>query len=244
MNRKAFTLIELLVVIAIIAVLMAILMPALQKVKKQAREIACRSNLRQYGLAGTLYLGDYEQNFPSPSTWLYISGQTNILDWCGWHDGSKKADGSLWYYMRNMDVHICPQFYSLAKSFGATHPHHTDTNPQIPIEPQYSYSMNLYLGQLMGQAQSGAVRKATGIKHPSEVLFFTEENFWPIEGLSQYGLNNNIMWAQETNSYDCLGTFHQTIGGDLNSGVANIVFLDGSVGTGFAIDSYRLCNPR
>lgn len=47
-KRKGFTLIELLVVIAIIAVLMAILMPALQRVKEQAREMACRANLKQY----------------------------------------------------------------------------------------------------------------------------------------------------------------------------------------------------
>jgi len=49
-RRKGFTLIELLVVIAIIALLMAILMPALARVKEQARTVACLANLKQWNL--------------------------------------------------------------------------------------------------------------------------------------------------------------------------------------------------
>lgn len=63
-KQRGFTLIELLVVIAIIAILMAILMPALQRVKEQAREMGCRSNLRQYGIAQSIYLDDYDSRYP------------------------------------------------------------------------------------------------------------------------------------------------------------------------------------
>lgn len=63
-SKKAFTLIELLVVIAIIAVLLAVLMPALQRVKAQANEISCRSNLRQYGIAQYMYLDENNSHFP------------------------------------------------------------------------------------------------------------------------------------------------------------------------------------
>jgi prepilin-type N-terminal cleavage/methylation domain-containing protein/prepilin-type processing-associated H-X9-DG protein len=56
--RKGFTLIELLVVIAIIALLMAVLMPAMSRVRKQARTMACQSNLHEWSLIFAMYTGD------------------------------------------------------------------------------------------------------------------------------------------------------------------------------------------
>jgi len=58
-----FTLIELLVVIAIIALLMAILMPALKRVKQQAKTVACRANLKQWTLYFSMYTEDHNGSF-------------------------------------------------------------------------------------------------------------------------------------------------------------------------------------
>ena len=62
-KKAGFTLIELLVVIAIIALLLAILVPALTKVKEQAKEVICRSNLHQWGIIFASYTGDYDSKF-------------------------------------------------------------------------------------------------------------------------------------------------------------------------------------
>ena len=70
---RGFTLIELLVVIAIIALLMAILMPALQRVRKQAKTILCQANLKQWGIVWSMYTDENNGKFPDymGADWMF-----------------------------------------------------------------------------------------------------------------------------------------------------------------------------
>ena len=93
-KRRAFTLVELLVVIAIIALLMSILMPALARVRKQAKDVLCMSNLKQWGTIFSMYTGDYDSYFHE-----------------GWH-GSGAARHWMStlrsYYSNESDLRFCP----------------------------------------------------------------------------------------------------------------------------------------
>jgi len=96
-TRRGFTLIELLVVIAIVALLMAILMPALQRVKKQAKVVACQSNLKQWGAVFSMYANENDGSFLS-----------------GLLDGSTSGAGKYWWivplqsYYQAGEIRLCP----------------------------------------------------------------------------------------------------------------------------------------
>jgi prepilin-type N-terminal cleavage/methylation domain-containing protein/prepilin-type processing-associated H-X9-DG protein len=74
-QSSAFTLIELLAVIAIIAILAALLLTALRRAKDAADLAVCKNNLRQMGIASSLYLVDFhaypagDYSVDAPQTW-------------------------------------------------------------------------------------------------------------------------------------------------------------------------------
>src|SRR5689334_6790015 len=96
-EKAGFTLVELLVVIGIIAVLIGVLLPALTNARRSASDVACKSNLRQIGLAMRSYCEAYKGHLP----YTYISSQTYSIG-----TQSFSNDFTYWWIRLELDNYL------------------------------------------------------------------------------------------------------------------------------------------
>jgi len=97
-KKTAFTLVELLVVIAIIALLMSILMPALGRVRRQAKTVICQSNLKQWGICFAMYVDDWDGYFMAG--YVLTQPPRAYLDY--WMEALRSCYGDVG------DIRLCP----------------------------------------------------------------------------------------------------------------------------------------
>jgi prepilin-type N-terminal cleavage/methylation domain-containing protein len=149
---SGFTLIELLVVIAIIAILAALLLPALARAKQKALLANCISNLRQLGIANTLYLNDNNDTFPySGAGWW----QLPFVDALRLNDPYVSTNNRTFYK--------CPADrgagwnYAIAPLLGIP------TN-QLPFACSYVYYQHFYVKD---DASAVAPRKRPEVRYPT-----------------------------------------------------------------------------
>lgn len=78
-SRRAFSLVDLLVSLGVIAVLMAMLLPAMKPVRETAKQLVCRSGVRQIGMGIAMYAEERADLLPGTGWALPKPAQTVYL---------------------------------------------------------------------------------------------------------------------------------------------------------------------
>ncbi|MEO6906628.1 MAG: DUF1559 domain-containing protein [Abditibacteriaceae bacterium] len=229
---NAFTLIELLVVIAIIAILAAILFPVFARARENARRASCQSNMKQIGLGFTMYIQDYDGQYPYGSDRPAWEFPPNTPPYALIYDGSELHwTDKLQPYMKSKQIFDCPSVNKLGthrNNDGLTIDAAAEsTSPNINHYIAYGYNCDFiggcpaYIGNDNSRNQEGAgslAAKDSQISLPSSTILVSES----VPG--QAGLpSDQISILEESDGNQAAPAVNRHFDG------LNVLFVDGHV---------------
>lgn len=181
-TSRGFTLVELLVVIGIIAVLIAVLLPALQQAKSAAAGAACASNLRQLGIAFSMYAADNKNYPPRVASGEYDRHNDDFIHWQR-KPTERNINGSALakYLGVKPDVNVPPsdklkQMYRCPADMECLERNQVDPARETSYGGyRYSFSMNTrFIGSTPKSEQDGR-NKFTSVKRAANKILLVEE---------------------------------------------------------------------
>lgn len=98
-HAHAFTLVELLAVMAIISILAALLLPAIGRSRREARVIQCKNNLRQIGMAVSLYSSYFDGWMPVDGDAYQPATAGRVATSLIWNSVTPYTDGSTRHFI-------------------------------------------------------------------------------------------------------------------------------------------------
>ena len=206
--RFSFTLIELLIVISIIAILAAMLLPALNTAREKARQIHCTSNMKQLGLAVTMYTDQYLDTYPSVST--YTVNSITV------YAPSMLAHGT----GLGGKVFICPTFAQDSRAMAGSLRQVPEKAIQNDITRYASIMTYTHYGfnRILQNPAWKISGKCSQIKAPSRYLVMVESG---VIGSSGRGFALTVEYFTSSGVWGLVNPRH--------NGIANVLFGDGHV---------------
>jgi prepilin-type N-terminal cleavage/methylation domain-containing protein len=187
-RAEAFTLIELLVVIAIIAILASLLLPALAKAQDKAKAAQCQSNLKQIGVAATMYAGDNRDTYwlkpdgsiPNDGQWT-INPLSDVL-LAPDHSRAYWALGYLDYFAKNRRVFRCPgaKYVDEWREDGRRFPTDWWLNSCYGIHNFLLFKSGY--PDPSGAAEPSSIKKVASYQNPSRTIFCQDAAESKMEG--------------------------------------------------------------